>query len=108
MVLLQILLWKSSQVYYYDEMPARGEVPNKPFDACRIHGSLILNKVAGNFHITAGKSLSLPRGHIHISAFMTERDYNFTHRINKLSFGEPSSGVIHPLEGDEKITDNSM
>lgn len=82
-------------------------MPNRPYDACRIYGSLILNKVAGNFHITAGKSLSLPRGHIHISAFMTEQDYNFTHRINRLNFGEPSPGIIHPLEGDEKMTDNS-
>lgn len=101
------MLWKSSQAYYYEEMPQRSDLPDRAHDACRIYGSLILNKVAGNFHITAGKSLSLPRGHIHISAFMTERDYNFTHRINKLSFGDPSPGVIHPLDGDEKISDNS-
>lgn len=66
-----------------------------------------VNKVAGNFHITAGKSLSLPRGHIHISAFMTDQDYNFTHRINRFSFGGPSPGIVHPLEGDEKVADNS-
>ena len=28
---------------------------NRPLDGCRVHGSLDLNKVAGNFHITAGK-----------------------------------------------------
>ena len=49
----------------------------------------------------------MPHGHIHISAFMTDRDYNFTHRINKFSFGGPSPGIVHPLEGDEKIADNS-
>jgi len=49
----------------------------------------------------------VPHGHIHISAFMTDRDYNFTHRINKFSFGGPSPGIVHPLEGDEKIADNS-
>ena len=81
--------------------------PSTPSDACRIFGSLILNKVAGNFHITAGHSLALPRGHIHISAFMSESDYNFTHRINRFSFGDPSPGIMHPLEGDEKITDRS-
>lgn len=88
-------------------MPERSHTPDTPHDACRIYGSLILNKVAGNFHITAGKSLSLPRGHIHISVFMTENDYNFTHRINKLSFGDQGPGIIHPLDGDEKIADNS-
>ena len=24
-------------------------------NACRVHGALTLNKVAGNFHVTAGK-----------------------------------------------------
>ncbi|XP_046739465.1 endoplasmic reticulum-Golgi intermediate compartment protein 2 [Diprion similis] len=102
------LLWKSNQLSLLSDMPKRNNYPNHTPDACRIYGSLDVNKVAGNFHITAGKSLSLPRGHIHISAFMTERDYNFTHRINRFSFGEPSPGVIHPLEGDEKISDRSM
>ena len=90
----------------FGHMPDRNKVPNTPHDACRIHGSLILNKVSGNFHITAGKSLNLPRGHIHISAFMSERDYNFTHRIDRFSFGDPSPGIVHPLEGDELITHN--
>lgn len=28
---------------------------SQPPDACRIHGHLYVNKVAGNFHITVGK-----------------------------------------------------
>jgi len=88
-------------------IPFRSYIPDYAPNACRVHGSLNINKVAGNFHITAGKSLSVPHGHIHISAFMTDRDYNFTHRINKFSFGGPSPGIVHPLEGDEKIADNS-
>lgn len=90
----------------FGELPPRSVFPDRSHDACRIFGSLILNKVSGNFHITAGKSLNLPRGHIHISAFMTDRDYNFTHRIHKFSFGDPSPGIVHPLEGDELITLN--
>ncbi|XP_014602468.1 PREDICTED: endoplasmic reticulum-Golgi intermediate compartment protein 2 isoform X1 [Polistes canadensis] len=102
------LLWKSNQITLRSEMPKRTHEPSYMPDACRIHGSINANKVAGNFHITAGKSLPLPRDHIHISAFMTSRDYNFTHRINKFSFGGPSPGIVHPLEGDEKIADNNM
>ncbi|XP_043676686.1 endoplasmic reticulum-Golgi intermediate compartment protein 2 isoform X3 [Vespula pensylvanica] len=102
------LLWKSNQITLHSEMPKRTREPSYVPDACRIHGSINANKVAGNFHITAGKSLPLPRDHIHISAFMTNRDYNFTHRINKFSFGGPSPGIVHPLEGDEKIADNNM
>lgn len=102
------LLWKSNQIALHSEMPKRIQEPSYPPDACRIHGSIYVNKVAGNFHITVGRPLSLPRGHIHISAFMTDKDYNFTHRINKFSFGGPSPGIVHPLEGDEKIADDNM
>ncbi|XP_012278146.1 endoplasmic reticulum-Golgi intermediate compartment protein 2 [Orussus abietinus] len=102
------LLWKSNQITLLSEMPKRTYEPLHAPDACHIYGSVELNKVAGNFHITAGKSISLPRGHIHISAYMTDRDYNFTHRIHRFSFGEPSPGIVHPLEGDEKITHDNM
>ncbi|XP_043283408.1 endoplasmic reticulum-Golgi intermediate compartment protein 2 [Venturia canescens] len=102
------LLWKSQQVTFFGDMPERTDDPGYPPNACRIHGSLDLNKVAGNFHITAGKSLSLPTGHVHISAYMSFQDYNFTHRINRFSFGEASPGIIHPLDGDEKIADENM
>ena len=104
----QDLLWRNKYSSSFGTLPKREVTPHGPHDACRIHGSLILNKVSGNFHITAGKSLNLPRGgHLHISAFMSDRDYNFTHRIHRLNFGDPSPGIIHPLEGDEAITDNS-
>uniref|UniRef100_A0A3P8QJC8 Endoplasmic reticulum-Golgi intermediate compartment protein n=1 Tax=Astatotilapia calliptera TaxID=8154 RepID=A0A3P8QJC8_ASTCA len=33
--------------------------------------------------------------------------YNFSHRIDHLSFGEELPGVINPLDGTEKITYNS-
>jgi hypothetical protein len=63
--------------------------------------------VAGNFHVTAGKTLPLLRGHAHIAAFMSDRDYNFSHRIYKFSFGEGSPSIVLPLEGDEKVTQKS-
>ncbi|XP_045462210.1 endoplasmic reticulum-Golgi intermediate compartment protein 2 isoform X2 [Harmonia axyridis] len=102
------LLWKSSYYTLVNSLPPRSIVPDRPYDACRIYGNLEINKVSGNFHITAGKSLSLPRGHIHISAFMSDRDYNFSHRIDRFSFGDSSPGIIHPLEGDEMIANNAM
>lgn len=88
-------------------LPERTIKPNKPFDACRVHGSLTLNKVAGNFHITAGKSIHFASGHIHISNLFDEVPLNFSHRINRFSFGEATSGIVHPLEGDEKILNES-
>lgn len=106
-IITSVIVTHYIYIYIYYNTFFRTHQPIYAPNACRIHGSLNVNKVAGNFHITAGKSLSIPKGHIHISAFMTEKDYNFTHRINKFSFGGPSPGIVHPLEGDEKIADNS-
>lgn len=101
------LLWRSGYTNIFGDMPQRQFFPNTMKDACRLTGSLGINKVAGNFHITAGKTIPLPRGHAHLAVFMDDKDYNFTHRINKFSFGEPAPGIIHPLEGDEQIADKN-
>ncbi|XP_075998249.1 endoplasmic reticulum-Golgi intermediate compartment protein 2-like [Genypterus blacodes] len=82
------------------------EIPAPP-NACRIHGHLYVNKVAGNFHITVGKSIPHPRGHAHLAALVSHDTYNFSHRIDQLSFGEEISGLISPLDGTEKISANS-
>ena len=89
------------------DMPERRLKPANAPDACRVHGSLTLNKVAGNFHVTAGKVLPIAGAHAHMTGFMDRADYNFSHRIEKLSFGENHAGIIQPLEGDEKLTDIS-
>ena len=104
---LQDVLWKSGYSRLYADLPERKEQPTTPHDACRVHGSLTLNKVAGNFHVTAGKVLPIMGAHAHMTGFMETRDYNFSHRIEKLSFGENHAGIIQPLEGDEKLTDIS-
>ncbi|XP_038560951.1 endoplasmic reticulum-Golgi intermediate compartment protein 2-like [Micropterus salmoides] len=72
--------------------------------ACRIHGHLYVNKVAGNFHITVGKSIPHPRGHAHLAALVSHDTYNFSHRIDHLSFGEAIPGIISPLDGTEKVS----
>jgi len=85
------------------KMPERSLRPVEPFDACRIHGTLTVNKVSGNFHVTAGKSLHFPQGHLHLNLIFDDVPANFSHRITKLSFGDPQSGIVQPLEYEEKI-----
>ncbi|XP_026498226.1 endoplasmic reticulum-Golgi intermediate compartment protein 2 [Vanessa tameamea] len=97
------LLWKKGHGSVRMTVPKRKTKPNRRPDACRLHGVLTLNKVSGNFHITVGKSLHLPRGHIHVNMLFDDTPQNFSHRINRLSFGSPANGIIYPLEGDEKI-----
>ncbi|XP_071450259.1 endoplasmic reticulum-Golgi intermediate compartment protein 2 [Hetaerina americana] len=105
---LQDVLWRSTYLSLFGDMPPREDIPDYPPDACRFHGTLMLNKVAGNLHVTAGKTLSLPQGHFHLSAISLGHNVNnFSHRIERFSFGDPSPGIIHPLEGDEKVTSSS-
>jgi len=89
-------------------MPKRRIIPEDPEDACRFHGSLSLNKVKGNFHVSAGKSVPIMRGHAHLTGFMAKEDYNFSHRIDKLSFGDAHGGIIQPLEGEFVVADESI
>ncbi|VVC43951.1 Hypothetical protein CINCED_3A015851 [Cinara cedri] len=87
--------------------PVRDTLPDTLPDACRIHGSLILNKVTGNFHITPGKSITVPGGHVHLSSpFFDSVATNFSHRIHQFSFGIPIKGIIYPLEGELHVSRN--
>lgn len=106
---IQELLWISGHTPLLSGMPRSDLNPeNRPLDGCRVHGSLDLNKVAGNFHITAGKSIPvIPRGHAHLAMMVSESDYNFSHRIDHFSFGERHSGIVNPLDGEEQITKNN-
>uniref|UniRef100_H3D1F1 Endoplasmic reticulum-Golgi intermediate compartment protein n=2 Tax=Tetraodon nigroviridis TaxID=99883 RepID=H3D1F1_TETNG len=85
-------------------LPPREDAAVEPLNACRIHGHIYINKVAGNLHITVGKPIHHPQGHAHIAAFVSHDTYNFSHRIDRLSFGEELPGVVNPLDGTEKIT----
>ncbi|KAE8613606.1 hypothetical protein XENTR_v10007784 [Xenopus tropicalis] len=104
---LQDLLFKSAMRTSVMSLPPREDSPTEPPNACRIHGHLEINKVAGNFHITVGKAIPHPRGHAHLAALVSHDSYNFSHRIDHFSFGEPLPGIVNPLDGTEKIAEDS-
>ncbi|NXE22806.1 ERGI2 protein, partial [Ardeotis kori] len=100
---LQDVIFKSAFKGASTALPPREDNSLQSPDACRIHGHLYVNKVAGNFHITVGKAIPHPRGHAHLAALVSHESYNFSHRIDHLSFGELIPGIINPLDGTEKI-----
>lgn len=100
---LQDVIFKSAFKSSSTALPPREDDSSLTPDACRIHGHLYVNKVAGNFHITVGKAIPHPRGHAHLAALVNHDSYNFSHRIDHLSFGELVPGIINPLDGTEKI-----
>lgn len=100
---LQDVLFKSA-MKLSSPSPVKGSEDSSALSACRVHGHLYVNKVAGNFHITVGKSIPHPRGHAHLAALVSHDSFNFSHRIDHLSFGERIPGIFSTLDGTEKIS----
>ena len=78
-----------------------------PLTSCRVHGHIQVNKVSGNFHITAGQAVPHPQGHAHLSAFVPTNMINFSHRIDSFGFGVSTPGMVDPLEGTYIIAHES-
>jgi len=86
----------------------RETIPQHQFDACRIHGTYDLHKVAGNLHIVVGKSINFmgQRAHaINMNAGGV-RASNFSHRIDDLSFGDNPHLVHSPLKFELKLAES--
>lgn len=68
-------------------------------DSCRVYGSLELNKVQGDFHITA-------RGHgyMEFGEHLDHNAFNFSHIISELSFGPYLPSLVNPLDGTVDTT----
>ncbi len=85
------------------------KIPNEPppkteATSCRIHGSMFTKKVAGNLHVTMGRSVPHPQGHAHLNVFVPPHLVNFSHRIDHFSFGPLVPGAINPLDATLKST----
>ncbi|KAL2254412.1 UNVERIFIED_CONTAM: Endoplasmic reticulum-Golgi intermediate compartment protein 3 [Sesamum indicum] len=74
-------------------------------EGCNIHGSLEVNKVAGNFHFAPGRSFHQNAHLLDLLALQTE-NYNISHKINKLSFGDSIPGIVNPLDGVQWVQEN--
>lgn len=72
----------------------------KEADACRVYGTLQVNKVQGDFHIMA-------RGHgyMEFGQHLDHNAFNFSHQINELSFGPFYPSLTNPLDNTYATTD---
>jgi hypothetical protein len=75
------------------------EAQAKAGEGCRIQGFMLVNKVAGNFHIAMGETHTRGAGHIHQFNPHQFSHFNVSHTIHSLSFGEFFPGRKSPLEG---------
>ncbi|KAI8971707.1 endoplasmic reticulum vesicle transporter-domain-containing protein [Mycotypha africana] len=58
-------------------------------EGCRMHGTLSVNKIRGNFHFSSGRAFNQGGTHIHdMSSFLHNQfNQNFMHEIHHLQFG---------------------
>eukprot|EP00051_Salpingoeca_urceolata_P015928 m.208712 g.208712 ORF g.208712 m.208712 type:complete len:384 (+) comp18540_c0_seq2:201-1352(+) len=74
-------------------------------EGCSMHGYLMVNKVAGNFHFAPGRSFSQHNIHVHDLQSLGGRKFNITHRFKHLSFGDEYPGLVNPLDNHEEVAD---
>lgn len=89
----------------HDYMP-KGNLGKSHQDSCRVFGHVDINKVAGNFHITAGQAIPHPQGHAHLNAFVPSHLLNFSHRIDRFAFGDMAPGIVNALDGTLHVTND--
>lgn len=66
-------------------------------EGCRIQGKVLLSRVPGELHFSSGKKLESD-GVLDISLFRENR-FDFSHKINRISFGESTEVAVDPLRG---------
>jgi hypothetical protein len=78
-----------------------------PVKGCRIHGFLLTSKVQGEFHVAFGRLAvaadNSQSQHIHRFNMREIDQFNASHIINKLSFGDSVPGIANTLDSQKKI-----
>eukprot|EP00455_Lapot_gusevi_P014726 TRINITY_DN1739_c0_g4_i1.p1 TRINITY_DN1739_c0_g4~~TRINITY_DN1739_c0_g4_i1.p1 ORF type:complete len:360 (-),score=61.73 TRINITY_DN1739_c0_g4_i1:64-1143(-) len=76
-------------------------------EGCILSGTLVVNKVAGNFHVAVGESIVTGNRHVHNFKMSDLQTFNNSHIINHLSFGPgapyPFPPLANPLDGTTNI-----
>lgn len=78
---------------------------------CQVYGTLELSRASGHFHIAPHKTLhttGLQAGLISLLDLIsfTFEQFNITHTVNSLSFGDTYPGIRNPLDGQyRKVED---
>lgn len=75
------------------------EIQEQKGEGCHLWGELHINKVAGNFHFAPGRSYQQGNMHIHDLSPFAGQNFDFTHTIHKLAFGQEYPGMKNPLDG---------
>ncbi|OQR83742.1 endoplasmic reticulum-Golgi intermediate compartment protein [Achlya hypogyna] len=81
------------------------ENESKDGEGCRLHGTMAVNRVAGNFHVALGRTFHRQGRLVHQFIPGQQYSYNASHIVHKLYFGTPFPGQANPLDSMTKIAD---
>ncbi|ETV93962.1 hypothetical protein, variant [Aphanomyces invadans] len=81
------------------------EADSKEGEGCRLHGTMLVNRVAGNFHVGLGRTFHRQGRLVHQFLPGQQFTYNSSHIIHELYFGEPYPGMSGPLDNTVQIAD---
>jgi len=73
---------------------------NENNEGCEVVGYIEVNRVAGQFHISPGKSLNI--GGMTVQLAVQSANLNMTHYIKRLAFGEGFPGAVNPLDDETR------
>lgn len=76
-------------------------------EGCRFEGKMLVNRVAGNFHVALGRTFHREGRLVHQFRPGQELTFNASHVIHSLSFGTPYPGSVGSLDGTVKVTESS-
>jgi hypothetical protein len=78
-------------------------------EGCRVRGSLLVNKVAGNVHMALGTSVVRDGAHIHQFLPAEAPGFNVSHTIHSITFGEIYHGMpLNPLDNIHRHVDEDI
>ena len=83
------------------------EDQNAEDGGCQLYGHMMLQRASGHFHIAPHKVVhqgAMQAGLLSLRDLLsfTFDQFNITHTINSLTFGEPFPGINYPLDGQQR------
>lgn len=71
-------------------------------EGCNLAGIITVNRIPGNFHFAPGLSFQVNSMHLHDLRPFRDMQFDFSHIIHHLSFGETHPQMVLPLNGMNK------
>lgn len=71
-------------------------------EGCNLAGVITVNRIPGNFHFAPGLSFQVNSMHLHDLRPFRGMEFDFSHYIHHLSFGETHPKMVLPLNGMNK------